>query len=321
MRKFLLAILIVTCACQRTQKFEGIWEATSIIGRGRPFTPTERLFEFLADSVNIVQFGDPQSGKFDTLIISAFAARYQDSTITLTANEEQFTLLFFTISADSLVFADKEDSNTRTTLKKLKRGTNFTVTQADLIGHSFEVNSRDYIHKMDFVSDSIVFDGGYYDEDQWEIVTYKGFRFLNTTSYLFDIRPISKLDDGTIVLTGNTTDTATSMKKLTPVRSKKELIGHWKEVSRTPRPSSVLHVDDLRITQDSIFITSGSSVEQLSYGLSSDGQFIYFPSRGSRTYSGSRKVTPWNIIMLNSEELVVQMVDKGDTTTTRYKSW
>ncbi|WP_350096352.1 hypothetical protein [Imperialibacter sp.] len=239
----------------------------------------------------------------------------------MATNEEQFTWLFLTISADSLVFADQEDSNTRTTLKKLKKDTNSAVTQADLIGYSFEVNSRDYTHKMDFVNDSIVFDGGYYDEDQWEIAKYKEFRFLNTTSYLFDIRPISKLDDGTIVLTSNTTYTATSMKKLTPVRSKNELIGRWKDIGKTPKPSSVLHVDGLRITQDSIFITSGSSVDQLSYGLSSDGQFIYFPSRGSRTRSDSRMVAPWNILMLSSEELVVQMVDKGDTTTARYKSW
>jgi hypothetical protein len=317
LQSFIILVFIVSC--EPSQKIEGIWEIDYTINKQSIFQSYgTSLIDFSSDSVSFVQIGDLESGVLDTLIIQKCIYDLKGSIIRIGVSQDSLQITLHSITTDSLTFS-YNDSEEIVVAKKLHPLTGGRVNKSDLVGQMFEVLNGEYYHKIDFVNDTLLFDGGYHSFDNWAITTYKEFDFLNTTNWFFPKIPIVKIDDRIIALINTGQDTA-AFKPIFAKRIKSALIGTWKEYERSPNPPLPFDYDTLqvlRIIQDSIAATRFNNTSQQLFNLSSDGEFIYFLEKGNN-YGNLR--APWKIIKLNTQELEVHIVDKGDTTEIKYRS-
>lgn len=321
MKKLLPLLLFIAIGCQSTLKLDGIWEMDYRVNNHKVlFSHGTTLLDFMSDSVRFVQIGDTDSGAIDTVIIEKNLYQIKESTIRIIASNDTLELNFHSISIDSIAFSIN-DSQEISVARKLTPLNGERVNKSDLVNNGFEVLNGEYYHKLDFINDTIVFDGGYHSFSNWDIITYKKLDFLSTSDWFFPRIPLVKVDDKIIALINKGQDTI-QFKPLIAKRKKSEMIGSWKEIERTPGPPLAFEYDTaqtLYITGDSIKIGRFDKIRNYVFELNSEGTVIHFANTPSPNEQYWNPRIPMEIIELTSDELTILERHRGDSTIIKYK--
>jgi len=314
----LLNLLLFSCA---QDKIEGIWEIAYSTNEKNTFGQHgSTLMHFVADTVLLVQIGDPETVNIDKVIVSSHHYIKKGSNIEIVGDEGNFNLFLELVTQDSIVYKIDGDKMAFVA-KRLNDFPGEQISKSELVGKMFELKNGEFTYKLDFYNDSILFNGGYQSRDYWNIVSYDDFDFLSTTDWFFPKAPIIKRNGVLFALTNKGAEVTTFI-EVKPIRDLSGLIGHWIEDNRDlypPIPFSEDTLQSLRITEDSLTVQRFNKVKTFSFNLNKEGTVIYFPSYQHEIGPDLNQKTPMEILELSDGKLTIQEWNRGDRTTITYK--
>lgn len=307
----LIAVFLILISCKKSNEIEGIWYASYSIIDGQP----ERLYEttlldFEGEQLYTVTIRDLASGGNEKVIIDTSSYSLSDSTLGLYNDKWTFHL-----SIDSLVL-NLKDHKQKLVLRRLSPTLKNPPISTNCFRGAYLVKSQNYQDSVNFINDSLLIYTGEYDQNypasKWQVVDYKGFKFLNEHDELRPVTLIQACDEKGIKLQYPSIKTY-EIEMIPQDKSvdKSAFIGTWSQVDYTlpnlpPLPPNYSQVDlflKVQFDNDSATIRQHGRTERLLWNVTDDGKRIYFINKILKP-QGS-----WKIKKLTDSTLVVRVVN------------
>lgn len=312
MTKFiqLTAVFLILISCNKSNEIEGVWYASYSIMNGQPERLHETtLFDFEGEQLYTVTIRDLASGKNERIIIDT--TTYSLSDYNLKLFKENLT---FHLSGDSIVL-NLEDPKQKLVLRRLPS----TIKNPKIISNCFQgaylIKSQNYRDSVYFINDSLLIYTGEYDQNypasKWQIIDYKGYKFLNEHN---ENRPVTLIkacnEQGIKLQYPSIKIHEIEMIPQEKKSSRTAFIGTWCEVDYTnpniPPPPSLNQVDlpfKAHFSTDSVTVRKHGRTEILRWDLTSDGKRIYFIDK-LQDIDGS-----WKVLTINDSILTLRVAN------------
>lgn len=309
MRKWIpfLALLILISSCKEKEQspLDGIWVTVyTQLGNSKKFPSYSRnLLEFQDTAVLVTAIGDLASMKFEKIDQRTMNYEWVDSTFNLAG--DQYKISF---GADSLVLRPVGSESTKIVFKRLAENLKNTLgSKKDFTGN-FEWSENG--QEFDFVSESILLpkramEGIEFPAEGWNIMEYKGYRFLNIHNEMFGLALIESSDSKNIhLLKNNIIFQKIHLKKsnLEQQNKRKQFLGKWKSNNLREVNSQL----NLEIKKDELNYQKDSLSDTMEWQLNSSGSRIFFPG------FKDKKRGAWKVLELNENQMTLEMFGLGD---------
>lgn len=281
MRKWisLLSLLILVSSCEEkeTNALDGIWVTVyTQLGNSKKFPSYSRnLLEFKDTTVLVTAIGDLSSNNFSKTDQRSMDYEMIDSSFNLSG--DQYIIRF---GGDSMYLKPVGSEGTLIVFKRLSEELKNPIgSDKDFKGKFSWIGSD---QSFDFIGDSIVIpkvrmDGIELPAEKWNIMEYKGYKFLNIHNEMFGLSIIKSSDDKNIHLLKNNI-------KLQEVHLKKENIileyeaeqffGKWRSNNFREGEAEL----NIEIEKNNLTLKKDSITETYGWHLNSEGNQIFFPS-------------------------------------------
>lgn len=308
-RLILLLILFLVftgCDNKRTQ-FEGVWILAYSLTNNNPEPVYVRtLIDFSNDSLNMISIGDLSTGDLSKVQIEETKFEFKKDESVLAFTGGQFKV---TYTSDSLIL--QEDDNSKLVFKRLNPKLKLEMTN-DCFKGAYVITGETYQDSICFINDSTLIHTGdnymNFPAKKWNIVTYKGFQFLNIQSVFNPLTVVKSCTPDKVTLVYNyQKELEFVMKPASTSFSREKLIGRWKEILSNIKPPAPPHLEeidqyyDLKLDQDSVQIIYWGRKKKLKWDITADGKKIYFEDKIFEE-EGS-----WKLMHLTDNEMTLRI--------------
>jgi hypothetical protein len=280
-----LLLVLFSCDSKRT-KLEGVWILVyELTGNNPEPVYVRTLMDFSNDSVNMISVGDLSTGDLSKIQIekSQFKLDKNESVIAFAGG--QFKLSY---STDSLIL--QSDDSSKFVFKRLNPKLKIDGPTINCFSGAYTIVGEKYRDSICFINDSTLIHTGNnkmnFPAKKWNIVTYKGFQFLNIQDSFDPLTVIKSCTPDKVTLVYNyQKELEFVMKPIRDSFSREKLIGRWTEIYSNLKPPTPPHLEerdqyyDFTIDQDSVQIKYWGRNKKLKWNITADGKRIYFEDK------------------------------------------
>jgi hypothetical protein len=241
--------------------------------------------DFTNDSINMISVGDLSTGDLSKVQIEKTQFKLDKNESVIAFAGGQFKISY---STDSLIL--QSDSSSKLVFKRLSPKLRSNSPTNDCFNGAYTIVGQKYQDSICFINDSTLIHTGDNDMNfptkKWNIVTYKGFQFLNIQDVFNPLTVIkSCAPDKVILLYYYQKELELEVKPTKTSVSREKLIGLWTEVRSNLRPPAAPPLKEgdqyynLVLDQDSIHIKIFGRNKKLKWDITADGKRIYFADK------------------------------------------
>lgn len=306
---------MILISCNRRNEIEGTWYVAYSIYDGKPERLHEtHLLDFEGKNLYTVTIRDLSSGRNDKVIIDTSFYSMSDSILEL--YDERLT---FHYAGDSLLL-DLNGQEGQLVLRRLSPTLKNPEIGTNCFHGAYIIYSDNYHDSIDFINDSLLIYTGKYDPNfpasKWQIVDYKGFKFLNEHDDLKPVMLIKSCDEKGIHLLYPSIKTYKI--KMIPNEmdiNKAVFLGTWNQgnysgLNSPPPPPNMNQVDmpfRVEITKDEIISRIRGRIKTYKWNLTSDGKRIYFIDEILDNHGS------WKVLNVNDSTMTLQLATNTGT--------